>query len=50
MLISKTISAKFSPNFVKFDNFGGGQNFGDTEIKNLTPHGTCAMAKKKRKC
>ena len=35
VLISKKISAKFRPNFAKFGNFGGGRNFGDTEIKNL---------------
>ena len=35
VLISKKISAKFRPNFTKFGNFGGGRNFGDTEIKNL---------------
>ena len=35
MLISKKISAKFRPNFAKFGNFGGGRNFGDTEIKIL---------------
>ena len=35
MLISKKISAKFRSNFTKFGNFGGGRNFGDTEIKNL---------------
>ena len=26
---------KIRPNFAKFGNFGGGRNFGDTEIKNL---------------
>jgi hypothetical protein len=30
--------AKFRPNFTKFDNFGGGQNFCNTEIKNPAPH------------
>ena len=38
MLISKKNSAKFRPNFTKFGNFGGGRNFGDTEIKNLIEH------------
>ena len=34
VLISKKKLAKFRPNFAKFGNFGGGRNFGDTEIKN----------------
>ena len=43
MLISKKISAKFQPNFAKFGNFGGGRNFGDTEIKNLASHQPCGF-------
>jgi hypothetical protein len=35
VLIPKKILPKFWPNFTKFDNFGGGRNFCNTEIKNL---------------